>query len=108
MIPQAEVLYENPKYFDHNPNKSDFYKEGFEYFKRKNEEYKRIEMSRNQDKQGIIKETEEFIDKMIEKDTAFLRRSKSKEYKSKNYYDEYVKNIYKKEQEGNNYYWLNC
>ena len=107
MVPRAEISYENQRYFDYNQNKSDIYGEEIDYFYRRNEENKRKEMKENQEKQRIIKETDEFIEKMIEKDNAFLRRSKSKENTLNKYYDEYVKNVYKKQEVGNNYYWLN-
>jgi hypothetical protein len=107
MVPRAEISYENQRYFDYNQNKSDIYGEEIDYFYRRNEENKRKEMKENQEKQRIMKETDEFIEKMIEKDSAFLRRSKSKENTLNKYYDEYVKNVYKKQEVGNNYYWLN-
>ncbi len=107
MVPRAEISYENQRYFDYNQNKSDIYGEEIDYFYRRNEENKRKEMKENQEKQRIMRETDEFIEKMIEKDNAFLRRSKSKENTLNKYYNEYVKNVYKKQEVGNNYYWLN-
>jgi hypothetical protein len=107
IVPPAEVSYKNERYFDYNKNRTDYYGEELYHLYRRNEEKKIEEMKENQEKNRIMKETEEFIDKMIEKDNAFLRRSKSKENTSKKYYDEYVKDVYKKKEEGNNYYWLN-